>query len=747
MVYFNRMPKKRGWALLMLVIAGLLWAGNFSFSHADYAPDKIIMILKPGSIEIPRGMRVAGVSAVTVRPASLRALNAKYGVKRVKQLYRALIEARPQKYRHLDNTFVLYLPEGEDLLSAAENYRKDPNVLYVSRVSRVRAFDTNPNDTHFVNGHQYGPVNIKCPQAWDRTTGSSSITIAVLDTGINYNHEDFVGRVDVANGWDFVNNDDNPLDDYGHGTNVSGVIGATTNNGIGVAGVDWAAKILPIKVLDEYGRGDIDDIYEGVAHAILKDADVINMSFGQYSQNTSLESICQDAYDAGIVLVAAAGNGSTESQTYPAAYSTVMAVAAVDQNDKRSVWSGIDPETWRQQASNWGTWVDVAAPGTSIWTTYYLGGYTGNNNGTSLAAPFVAGVAGLVKAVNPGFTNQQIMDKIMDTTDNIDALNPGFEGLLGTGRVNAYQALSGTVAEITSPANNAYVGGRVTVLGAAAGWDFSSYLLEALSGSTVVATLAASAVTVEAIGVLGTWESGSFNGQHSIRLTVFSTGADTEEVEVTVYVDNLTPEAEITFPADGATIEGSVTVLGTAEDQYLDHFVLEYGQGESPLSYEKINESYVSVSNGALGTWETAGLEGIYTLRLTVDDRVGRSVVRTLKVNIKGTSPTKEAEPQPGLPLTYALPNPFDLSATSEVTFNYTLEGNFNVRIYLFDLSGNMIWQDSYLAGENGGKSGANNPAWDGSSLFGDRVSNGVYIYQVVADHKVIAKGKIIILN
>jgi hypothetical protein len=155
------------------------------------------------------------------------------------------------------------------------------------------------------------------------------------------------------------------------------------------------------------------------------------------------------------------------------------------------------------------------------------------------------------------------------------------------------------------------------------------------------------------------------------------------------------------------------------------------------------------VDSGTLATWETSGLQGQYTLKLSAYDQIGHSLIYCQTINLNNTiTPTKEPEPQPGLPLTFALPNPFSRSAgSSEATINYTLSGNFDTRIYLFDLSGNLIWQKSYYAGENGGKSGANNPAWNTRDLYGAEVTNGLYLYQVVADNRVIARGKLIILN
>jgi len=726
-----------------------------STTFADYVPGQIIVEFKPGVVKIPKGVAAAAVAAADIKASSVKSLNAKHRVSKLKQVYGKVLQNRPD-WTHLEDEYILVFPDDEDVKKIAQDYAKNINVVAAYPNTIFHAFDTNPDDPYFVSGQQYGLTNISAPQAWDRTTGSSSVTIAVLDTGINYNHEDFAGRVNLADAYDFVNGDSDPLDDHSsvHGTGVSGVIGAATNNAIGVAGVDWQGMILPIKVLDHNGNGTLANIKEGITWAIDKGADVINMSFGQYNDSSNkyveenpgnIRDRCQDAYDAGIVLVAAAGNGNVDWNTYPAYYSIVLGVAAVDSSDERSVWGGTDPITLRTQASNYGTWVSVCAPGTSIMTVYKNTDRYATTSGTSLACPFVAGQAALIKAANPGLTNQQIMNQITIEADNIDSLNPGYEGKLG-GRINLYRTVAGLVARITSPESNAYVKGSLNILGMASGWDFSNYVLEALQSGALVSTIESSATTIES-GSLGTWNTTGINGEHTIRLTVFGSGSSSEETNVTIFVDNTTPEATITSPLNAATVEGSVNVLGTAQDQYFSKYLLEYGVGTSPTSYVEIKESYVAVNSGVIATWETSGLSGDYTLRLTVYDLAGTTSVRTIQVSISSTSPTREAEPQAGLPLTFSLPNPFSRSATSEVTFNYTLSGNFAARIFIFNLAGNLIWQNSYSAGTNGGKSGANNPTWNGQDLLGVAVPNGIYLYQVITEQKVLARGKIIVLN
>ncbi|MEA3493569.1 MAG: S8 family serine peptidase [Candidatus Margulisiibacteriota bacterium] len=711
--------------------------------YADFSPGIIMVKFKPGAVEVP-----SGVAAAKVRAVSVQALNARYKVSRVEQLYAKALENRPD-WTHLKDYYVVKFPKGENVAGVARAFAKDPNVVSAAPSKIFKAFDTTPNDPRFTD--QYGLTNLQCPQAWDRTTGSSGIVIAVLDTGIDTDHEDFVGRID-SRGYDFVNEDADPEDDYGHGTSVAGVVGATTDNSKGVAGVDWSAKLLIIKVLDNSGNGSMTDILQGIVYANSLTVEVMNMSFGQYVPDSNLQTRCTEAYNNGVALVAAAGNGDVETwngnPSYPAGYSNVLAIAAVDQNDVRSVWSGIDPITGRTQASNYGTWVDISAPGSDIWSTEMGGGYDWRNNGTSLSAPFVAGVAGLVKAANPGLTNQEIYDRIKETADDIDSLQqPQYQGKLGSGRVNAANAVAGVNAEITSPQDRGYITGTASILGTATGWNFSTYEVDVLKSGTVESNLITSNISVES-GALTNWNTTGKDGEYRVRLKVFSSNGSSDEASVNVFVDNIPPVANITVPTSGASVSDNITITGTASDQYIDYYLLQYGEGASPTSYQNITRSYISVSGGVLGTWETAGLSGTYTIKLTAYDKVGATSTESVQVDIQSSSTSdKRVIAQAGLPLTYGLPNPFDRSTTSQITLNYTLNGNYDVRIFIFDLSGNLIWQNNYTAGEDGGKSGENNPSWNGQDMFAGNVPNGLYVYQVTSGSQVLARGKIIVLN
>jgi hypothetical protein len=271
----------------------------------------------------------------------------------------------------------------------------------------------------------------------------------------------------------------------------------------------------------------------------------------------------------------------------------------------------------------------------------------------------------------------------------------------------------------------------------------------------LIETIEASITSVEG-GALGTWASPSFNGDYTIHLQVNSFSSGSSEASVDVTADNTLPEANIVYPSDGSTFEGDVSILGTAKDQYIDRFTLEYGEGASPTTFLQIAEGFTSVDLGLLSTWETTGLDGLYTVKLTVYDKVGFSATDSIQLNIAGGADLdKKVVPQPGYPLTYAYPNPFTPSAGSsppaEVTFNYSLNWNFGTQIYLFDLNGNLIWQNTFAAGTNGGKAGANNPAWDENGIGKNpkeaKIANGVYIYSIVTNQQVLARGKLIILN
>ncbi|MFZ9028029.1 MAG: S8 family serine peptidase [Crocinitomicaceae bacterium] len=289
-----------------------------------------------------------------------------------------------------------------------------------------------PNDQYFSNSFsngQWALYQIDAPQAWDISTGSSDVVVAVTDNAININHPDLVNK--MVPGWDAVDNDNDPSpcggNDGFHGSHVSGIVGAETNNNIGVASIGYNVSIMPVKIGD-CNTGSLTSGYDGIIWAADNGADVINMSWGGGGSSTYGQNVCNYAWNLGSILIAAAGNDGTSQQFYPAAYNNVVAVASTTSGDSKSGFS------------QYGTWVDISAPGSSILSTNEGTGYQ-ITQGTSMASPLVAGLVGLMISHAPSAPQQEVVNCLLSTADNIDGINPSYAGQLGSGRINAYQAL------------------------------------------------------------------------------------------------------------------------------------------------------------------------------------------------------------------------------------------------------------------------------------------------------------------
>ncbi|MGD0166177.1 MAG: S8 family serine peptidase [Gaiellaceae bacterium] len=270
-------------------------------------------------------------------------------------------------------------------------------------------------DDPLLNAGYWQLANPRVPDAWSLSTGRASTVVAVLDTGIARKHEDLGA---TAAGYDFVNSDSHPWDDNGHGTAVAGIIAAQGGNGIGVAGVCWKCTIMPVKVLDADNSGTWSDVAAGVIWATNHGAKVINMSLGLPSGSRSVAAAISYAESHNVVVVAAAGNENSSAPDYPAAYPGVISVGAVNETGARySTANGNTP--FGNWGSNYGAWVKVDAPGcvNTTWPANPVqpnGGYT-YFCGTSAAAPFVAGLAGLARSYAPLASAGQVAGAIEST--------------------------------------------------------------------------------------------------------------------------------------------------------------------------------------------------------------------------------------------------------------------------------------------------------------------------------------------
>jgi len=330
--------------------------------------------------------------------------------------------------------------------------RSRPGVRYVERNAILKAVDT-PNDYYW--GYQWGMTIIQADLAWDIHTGSTSIIVAIIDTGVEYTHEDLSGHY-VARGYDWVNNDNDPLDDNGHGTHCAGIAAAVMDNGKGVVGVAQVS-LMAEKVLGATGSGTADDVAQGIVHAADASAEVISISLGSYFSSSLLKDACQYAWNKGCLLVAAAGNDNIQWRLYPAAYDTVIAVAATNRYDGKASYS------------NYGSWIELSAPGGDGNDHYdwilstYIGGYAWGK-GTSMATPHVSGLAALVWSYESGLTNQALREHLRSTADDLGAA--GKDNYYGYGRINAYRALkelgptdSPPTCSIVDPVNGQTISG------------------------------------------------------------------------------------------------------------------------------------------------------------------------------------------------------------------------------------------------------------------------------------------------
>ena len=393
------------------------------------------------------------------------------------------------------DTYILNFESNQNIDHLIKQYKNsnlfeyvEPDFIGVGGGKKIK-LQSIPNDTYF--SRQYGLYNdgtfslssatndadIDMDLGWDIEQGDQSIIVAVLDSGIKLDHPEFSGRlwtnpnetlngidddnngyIDDINGLDFANNDDDPTDDHGHGTNVTGIIGANSNNNLGYSGVDWNCKLMIGKILDENNSGYYSWWTDGIYYAVDNGAKVINMSVGGSGFSSYMKDAIDYAYNNGVTVVACMMNENNNTTFYPAGYQNTIAVGATNPNDERSA-----PFFWSTTSgSNYGNHIDVVAPGNYI---YGLDHQSDTNynfywGGTSQAAPLVTGLSSLLLAQDADKTPDDIRSIIRSTAEdqlgNISEDISGFDIYYGYGRVNAYEALlqsSLSINEITNPKN------------------------------------------------------------------------------------------------------------------------------------------------------------------------------------------------------------------------------------------------------------------------------------------------------
>ncbi len=371
--------------------------------------------------------------------AELATLQAKWNVQEVRKAVNFRMKHPELAAKHgLDRYYIMDVPEGTDTFAMMQEFALLSDLIEVVEVDGIGGVaETIPNDTDFAlqyGVHNTGQViqgeigvvdaDIDGPEAWDLHTGSSSVRLAVVDSGVNA-HTDFGGR--LITGWNTVLDNDVQTTDFDcpHGTHVAGIAGALGNNAAGVAGVNWGVTLQSVKVLT--GCSGVEtDCGEGLIWAADNGANICTMSLQYYTGIAFFNDAVNYAHDAGLLLIAATGNNQGRNVAYPAKFENCMGIGATTNEDTIAGFSNYGPE------------VDVSAPGENVYATYYPNTYA-YLSGTSMATPHTSGLASLIWSYNPNLTNEDVRDILMQTADDLGPA--GWDERYGWGRINAFAAL------------------------------------------------------------------------------------------------------------------------------------------------------------------------------------------------------------------------------------------------------------------------------------------------------------------
>lgn len=565
----------------------------------------------------------------------------------IKQINKKFSTKIKHQISELD-VYVLIIPGGSTVPEVVKQIEKEESISYAEPNFVVSTAAT-PNDPYWFTSGSWGQSyddlwglkKIQADKAWDLSTGSESITVAVIDTGLDFTHEDLQGNfwnnpgeigdgkennkidddnngyIDDWRGWDFVNNDNDPTDDYGHGTHVAGTIGAVGNNSVGVVGVNWNIKLMGVKFLNASGRGYDDGASASLIYAANNGARLSNNSWGGYGYSKLISDAIDYAYNKGSTTIAAAGNDDSDARDFtPANHPNAIAVAATDYLDIKASFS------------NYGPKIDVAAPGVNVLSLkaagtdmYGDGSRTVGNNymyasGTSMASPHAAGLAALVLSADPSLTNEQLRQVLRESADDLG--DPGKDDIFGYGRINADKALSyPLLAPWIKDRKPGYITSESKPMISAIFTDLIDEKPDTIelkldnkvinhsydSISRKISYQVAEALT---------------EGNHTVYLAVEDKSGVQKQTYWSFNVDYYSPTFKNLFPSPGSTVSNASTQISAEVQDSLGF------QSAAMYVDGVLVKSFIDyMSNKVLYYTEQALMDGVHTIKLQATDRAG----------------------------------------------------------------------------------------------------------------------------
>jgi hypothetical protein len=453
------------WALLLFLPATVFAEAlqtAFLPDGGEYLVDRFIVTTRSGIPPLATDQALAGIARTGI--ATLDYLCAEHQVTMIEPFYPTQVR-NPIVRELVERMYIFHVAPGQNIVTAVHEFRTAGEVECADPYDIPHLAYT-PNDPQRTS--QWHLTRTRAYEAWDVIRGDTTAyaIIGIVDTGVYWAHPDLAanmwinipedingngtmdagdyngsdddgnGYVDDVIGWDMGQNDNNPQElTPTHGTHVAGCASEVTDNNLNGAGLGFSARLMAVKGTN--ASGQLTAVYQGMAWAVDNGAHILNASWGSPTFSQTNQNLMTNFWNAGIVIISAAGNNYNSQRFYPAAYNNVVAVAATNNSDRKADFS------------SYGTWVDVSAPGVGIYATWASNQFT-SLDGTSMASPITCGLAALLVAAHPTWTNEDVVSTILSSADTIDHLNPSYRGMLGTGRINAISALgAGSIPNIT----------------------------------------------------------------------------------------------------------------------------------------------------------------------------------------------------------------------------------------------------------------------------------------------------------